>query len=1020
MNSDFNLSAWALRNRPLVRFFMAIALIAGMLAFQKLGRLEDPQFEIPIMTAVVFWPGATPDEIQNQVLNRMEQSVQEIPHLYNVTSFARQGYGGLTVRIDVATFEGDLKDIWYQVRKKIGDSRYTMPAEIQGPFYNDEYNTVYTALYALESEDTTQAELEEFAESVKRKLQKVQGTNKVNILGKQSQVIYVEVSSRRLAALGLPPQIILNAIAEQSPVKPMGQVETIQDRVVLRMDGTLRNTKDIENVSIAMGERLVRLGDIAEVNYGDAEPASFKIRHNGKQVVVVGVTSAPNVNLIQLGEALNEARREIQAGLPAGVALSQYADQPSIVADSIWEFERTFLEALAIVLAVTFLFLGWRTGIVVAASVPLVLGIVAVVMYAFNWNLDRISLGALIIALGLLVDDAIIAVEMMMVKLEEGLDKVSAASFAYNSTAFPMLTGTLVTVAGFMPVGFAKSVAGEYAGGIFWIVGIAMLASWLVAVIFTPYLGVLLLPNQINRHAGNPYDTPIYNRLRQIVDVCVLHRKTVLLATGAIFLIAVSGMALVQQQFFPITARTELLIELRLKAGSSFLATEAAVQRLERILADVEGIDHFTAYIGQGSPRFFDSHSPELPDPSYAQLVLLTSGPEAREAVRTRLLELFNNEIAFPDLRGRVMRIEFGPPVGFPVQFRITGPDLEKVREIAYEVQSTVSQSMLVRDTQLDWNEQVRTLKLVVNHDEARRLGISNSAIRDQLQLMLQGVSVARIRRGEELVDVVVRGVVNERKSLEHIEDISLINLNGQSVPLSSIARMETVFEDPVVWRRNRDIVMTVRSDLADGVQAPYATGEILPTLKSIIDNLPPGYEVEAGGGIEENERSNEALVAVFPVMFLVMLTLLMLQLKNFSTVTMVFLTFPLGIIGVVPALIAFDAPFGFVALLGVIALGGMIMRNSVILVAQIEHDIQSGQNPWTAIVEATVRRSRPVALTAAAAVFAMVPLTRSIFWGPMAMSIMGGLVAATLLTILFVPALYAAWFRVGRSVGSV
>ena len=998
---------------------MAIALMVGVWAFQKLGRLEDPQFAIPLMTAVTFWPGATPDEVQNQVLNRMEEAVQEIPYLYNVTSFARQGYGGLTVRIDIAKFDGDLKDIWYQVRKKISDSRHTMPAEIQGPFYNDEYNTVYTTLYALEAEDITQAELEEFAESVKRKLQKVQGTNKVDILGKQQQAIYVEVSSRRLAALGLPPQIILNAIAAQSPVESMGRVETSQDRVVLRMDETLRTIQDIENVSVAMGQQLVRLGDVAKVSYGYAEPSTFRIRHKGKQVVVVGVTAAPDINLIQLGESLDEAEREIQAGLPIGVFLSQYADQPSIVADSIWEFERTFLEALTIVLAVTFLFLGWRSGIVVAASIPLVLGIVAVVMYAFNWNLDRISLGALIIALGLLVDDAIITVEMMMVKLEEGLDKVSAASFAYSSTAFPMLTGTVVTVAGFMPVGFAKSVAGEYAGGIFWIVGVAMLASWLVAVIFTPYLGVLLLPNQPNQHADDPYNKPIYNRLRQIVDTCVLHRKKVLLATGSIFLISISGMGLVQQQFFPVTARTELLIELRMKAGSSFIATEEAVRRLERVLAADKDIVHSTAYIGQGSPRFFDSHSPELPDPGYAQFVLQTSGPEARERVRSRLLKLFNDEIAFSDLRGRVMRMEFGPPVGFPVQFRVTGPDLAKVREIAYEVRSIVAKSPLVRDTQLDWNEQVRTLKLVINHDEARRLGISNSAIREQLQLTLEGLTVARIRRGGELVDVVVRGVVAERKSLEHIEDISIVNMRGKSVPLSAFARVETAFEDPVIWRRNREVVITVRSDLADGVQAPYATNEILPALKPTSDRLPPGYRIEAGGGVEENERSNEALIAVFPLMFLVMLTFLMLQLKNISTVIMVFLTFPLGVIGVVPALIAFDAPFGFVALLGVIALGGMIMRNSVILVAQIEHDIKAGQHPWTAIVEATVRRSRPVALTAAAAVFAMIPLTRSVFWGPMAMSIMGGLVAATLLTLLFVPALYATWFRVGRSLGT-
>jgi multidrug efflux pump subunit AcrB len=987
--------------------------MAGILAFQKLGRLEDPNFEIPLMTAVVMWPGATAEEIQSQILNRMEQSVQEIPDLRYVTSFARQGYGGLTLAIDGRKSGSELKERWYQVRKKMADIRSTMPAEMHGPFFNDEYADVYCTLYALEADNITQAELEEFAEDIKHALQKVEGINKVNILGKQRQVIYVEVSTRRLAALGISPQLVISAISAQSPVTPMGQVETNQDRVLLRMDGTLRNTQDTANLSIVAGDHLVRLGDVAEVKYGYAEPSTFKIRHNGKQVVVIGVTPSPNANLIELGQLLKNAVEAIRSDLPLGLFLSQYADQPSLVEDSVWEFERAFLEALAIVLAVTFLFLGWRTGVVVAASVPLVLGIVAVVMYVFDWNLDRITLGALIIALGLLVDDAIIAVEMMTVKLEEGLDTVSAASFAYSSTAFPMLTGTVVTVAGFMPVGFADSVAGEYAGGIFWIVGIAMLASWLVAVIFTPYLGVLLLPDQMQHNAGDPYDSAVYRRLRLIVEACVLHRKKVLLATGAIFLVAVAGMGVVQQQFFPVASRTELLIELRLKAGSSFKATEIAVKKLEKILAEDSDITHFTAYIGQGSPRFYNSLAPELPNPAYAQFVLQTPDLDVREQVRARLMTLFNDEMVFPELRGRVLRLEFGPPVGFPVQFRITGPELSGVRSIANAVSATVSQSPLVRDTQLDWNEQVRTLKLVINHDKARRLGISNKAIADQLQLTLQGIPAAQIRRGEELVDIVVRGVSQERSSLENIKDISLINLSGQSVPLSSIADVETVFEDPVIWRRDRSVVMTVRSDLADGVQAPYATGKLLQGLKPVIASLPPGYAIEAGGAVEDSERSNKALFALFPVMFLVMLTFLMLQLKSFSMVTMVFLTFPLGIIGVVPALLAFGAPFGFVALLGVIALGGMIMRNSVILIDQIEQDIRNGVTPWTAIVEATVRRSRPVTLTAAAAVLAMIPLTRSVFWGPMAMSIMGGLVVATLLTLLFVPALYSAWFKV-------
>ena len=1011
----FNLSAWALANRPLVIFLMIVSLLAGVISFQKLGRLEDPNFNVPTMTAVVVWPGATPDEVQHQILNRMEQSLQELPGIRHVTSFARQGYGGLTVVIGGRNTGEELKALWYQARKKIGDARSSMPADMRGPFFNDEYTDVYATLYALEAEGLTQAELQEQAELIKRKLQKVPAINKVNVLGKQAERLYVEVSSRRLAALGLSPQVILAAIAQQSPVRPAGQLETQGDRVLVRLDGQLDSRKALEELSISVGDRLIRLGDIARVSHGVEDPPAATIRHNGKPVLAIGVTPAPNANIIKLGDALNAEVARIKAELPAGVTLTQYADQPTIASESVWEFEKSFLEALVIVLAVTFAFLGWRTGIVVAASVPLVLGIVAVIMAAFGWNLDRITLGALIIALGLLVDDAIIAVEMMVVKLEEGWDKVRAATYAYTSTAFPMLTGTLVALAGFMPVGFAKSTSGEYAGGIFWIVGIALLVSWVVAVLFTPYLGVLLLPKSLSAHAHDPYDKPVYRWLRALIDRCVANRRTVLLGTVGLFVIAIAGMKLVQQQFFPTASRPELLVELRLKAGSSIRATESAVKRLEQVIARDKDVQDFVAYTGQGSPRFYLSLQPELPNPSYAQFVLRTAGVKEREAVRARLMKLFNDNEAFPDLRGRVLRLEFGPPVGFPVQFRVTGPDIGQVRDIAAQVKAVMERSPLVRDTQYDWNEQVRVMRVAVNHEKARRLGIANTAIADQLQLSLQGIPAAQVRRGDELVDIVVRGTAQERASLDNLPDIMLVAPSGQSVPLSAIARLEAVYEDPVIWRRNRNVIMTVRSDLADGVQGPYATQQLMPSLQPIIDALPPGYAIEQGGAIEESKMANEAIAAVFPVMILVMLTFLMLQLKSFSRMTMVFMTFPLGIIGVVPALLLFQAPFGFVALLGVIALGGMIMRNSVILVDQIEQDIARGIPAWTAIVEATVRRSRPVVLTAAAAILAMIPLSRSIFWGPMALSIMGGLVVATALTLLFVPALYAQWFKVQR-----
>ena len=697
-----------------------------------------------------------------------------------------------------------------------------------------------------------------------------------------------------------------------------------------------------------------------------------------------------------------------------GVHIEKYSDQPHIVEESVWEFERSFLEALAIVLAVSFLFLGWRTGIVVAVSVPLVLGLVSIIMYANGWSLDRISLGALIIALGLLVDDAIIAVEMMVVKLEEGWDRLSAATFAYKSTAFPMLTGTLVTVAGFMPVGFAKSIAGEYAGGIFWIVGVALIASWLVAVIFTPYLGTVLLPTyKASSHSNNLYNRPIYAKLRRVIEWSVLRRWWVLGATLGIFGLAGAGMLLVQQQFFPTASRSELLVEFRLREGSSFEATQKEVKRMEKILKRDSEITGFTAYTGAGTPKFYLSISPELPSPSYAQFVINTRDIEQREHVRQHLMELFEKNEAFANVRARVTRLEFGPPVGFPVQFRIMGQDTKKVREIAYQVRDIVRKIPLVKDTQLDWNEQVRSLKIHVDQDKTRLLGLSNDDIQNIVQTVTNGATVTQIRRNEELVDVVVRATAQERLTVEQLGDIQLFSRTGAMIPLSQVAKIEPTFEEPVLWRRDRDLALTVRSDVVDGVQGPYATSKIMPSLQPIINSLPSGYRIEAGGAIEESDKANKALFAVFPAMFAVMLLLLMIQLQRFSLLFMVFMTAPLGLIGVVPALLIFNAPFGFVALLGVIALGGMIMRNSLILVDQIEQDIEQGVHEWNAIIEATVRRARPVVLTAAAAILAMIPLTHSVFWGPMAIAIMGGLIVATALTLIFVPALYAAWFKV-------
>jgi len=1013
---SFNLSEWAVTHRAMVLFLIIGSLLTGIFAFTRLGRLEDPQFMVPTMTAVVAWPGATAQEVQDQVLNRMERELQKIEGVDFIRSFSRQGYGGVNLWMKGGTSKTQLERAWYQARKKIGDVRHQFPEGVLGPIFNDEFSDVYSVMYAISAADLSWPELQILAEDIKRQVQAVPGVTKTDLFGRQAEQVHVEFSSQRLAALGISAQTLIEALQRQNVLSPSGATEGHGDKVFVRIDGHLRDARDVANVTVSAGGKLLRLGDVAKVSAGQEDPPTYTVRHDGKQVLMLAVTFDQHGNVLTLGRELEASVETIKASLPLGVVVEKVADQPRIVEESVWEFEHSFLEALAIVLAVCFLFLGWRTGIVVAASVPLVLAIVAIVMLAAGWNLDRISLGALIIALGLLVDDAIIAVEMMVVKIEQGWDRESAATFAYTSTAFPMLTGTLVTVVGFMPVGFAKSISGEYAGGIFWVVGAALIVSWFVAVVFTPYLGVVLLPKTMQAHGGaahDPYAGRLYQRMRQLLQWCVRHRLLVVALTGGLFLAAGAGMGLVQQQFFPTASRLELIVDLRMREGASFTATETQVKRFEQMLKGDPQVQHISSYTGAGAPRFFLSLPIELPNPSYAQIVIKTANVADREALRRRLIDVFTAEKVFPDLRGRVTRFEFGPPVGFPVQFRVVGPDTAKVRAIAYQVRDAVRQSPLVRDTQLDWNEQVRTLRVQLDQDKARLLGITSADVSAMMQTVLSGAPATQIRRGEDLIDVTVRASAQERLALEQLGDVSLFTRSGAVVPLSQVATLVPTFEEPVLWRRNRDMVLTVRSDVQDGVQGPSATMKIWPSLQPIIDKLPPGYRIEQGGAIEESDKSNQALFAVFPLMFVVMLLILMVQLQSFSRMWMVFLTAPLGIIGVVPALLAFNAPFGFVALLGVIALGGMIMRNAVILVDQIDRDIQAGTPAWQAIVEATVRRARPVVLTAAAALLAMIPLTRSVFWGPMAIAIMGGLFVATALTLVFVPALYAAWFKV-------
>jgi multidrug efflux pump len=1014
---SFNLTEWALKHRAIVLFLILVIGVGGVLGFTKLGQLEDPNFSVPSMTAVVMWPGATAQQIQDELLNRMEKKFEQLDHFEKVKTYARQGYGGMTITVVGGTSKADQLEAWYQARKKFSDIKLELPEGVIGPIFNDEYGDVTGLLYAVKSDGVSHAEVSDVAEDIKRRLLKVPMVKKIDIYGKQAKKVYVEFSHQRLAALGITPVHIAESLRNQNSVLASGSIDTNGDRVLVRVSGQFTSLDDIRNVPIAAGGRMIKLGDFTTITRGYEDPPTYTVRHNGQQVLMLGITMTSDGNIVDLGAAIEKAVHKVQAELPYGVELERVADQPTVVGESIWEFERSLLEALAIVLAVCLLSLGWRTGIVVGLSVPIVLGVVALAMLAMSWNLERVSLGSLIIALGLLVDDGIIAVEMMVVKMEEGLERVKAAAYSYAATAMPRLTGALITVAAFMPIGFAQSTTGEYAGGIFWIVGTAVLFSWVVSGIITPYLAVKMLPKDFGKHhAGghfDPYDTPFYRKLRRLIDVAIERRWWVIGATVAAFAAAVYGARFVPQQFFPSSSRPELVVELRLKEGASFAATTEQVKKMEALLKKDEDVRFFTAYTGAGQPRFYLSLDPELPNPGYAVFIVMTRDMEARERVRLRLMASGNDE--FPEVWVRVTRLELGPPVGFPVQFRVVGPDTQVVRSIAREVEAVVSSSPKVRDVQLDWNDPVRTLKVAIDQDKARALGLAPGDVALVTQTVMNGATLSQLREREDLIDIVARAVPSERLDLDTLKDVNLFTRQGTVVPLSQVAQVNYVLEEPVLWRRNRDMAITVRADVKDGEQGVSVTQAIRPLLKDIEAKLPFGYRIDVGGAVEESEKANRSLAAVAPVMIVTILLILMLQLQSFSRMAMVFLTAPLGLIGVVAALLIFNAPLGFVAILGIIALCGMIMRNSVILVDQVQTEMDQGRDAWNAVLEAAVRRTRPVVLTAAATVLAMIPLTRSIFWGPMAIAIMGGLTIATLLTIFFVPALYAAWFKVAR-----
>jgi multidrug efflux pump len=1010
----FNLSAWAVSHPALVMFLIIALGVAGFFSYQKLGRAEDPFFTVKVVNVSVMWPGATAKEIQTQVADPIEKKLQELPYFEKVQTYSKPGFTAMQVTFRDNTPAKDVPFLFYLLRKKLIDAQGELPTGILGPVVNDEFSDVDSILYMMTGDGADYAQLKKAAEGLRQRLLKVPDVTKVDVYGTQDERVFVEFSHAKLATLGITPQALFDSLAKQNNVVPAGTVETSSQRVPLRVTGALDGARAVAETPVESNGRVFRLGDIATVTHGFVDPPTFKVRQEGKPAIGIGVVTAKGANILELGKDVAGATAEFMKAVPQGINVELIADQPKVVEQAVSEFVDSFVEALAIVLFVSFLALGWRTGFVVAASVPLVLAIVFIVMNVMGIDLHRISLGALIIALGLLVDDAIIAVEMMVVKMEQGWDRVRAASFAWESTAFPMLTGTLVTAAGFLPIGFANSAVGEYAGSIFWVVAIALVASWFVAVIFTPYIGVMLLPNIVVQHNHDPhaiYETPVYHVLRSVIQWCVNHRVKTVAATVGVFVASILAFGHVQQQFFPLSERPELFLQLRLPEGTAFGVTEKAVKKAEALLKDDNDLNTYTAYVGQGSPRFWLGLNPQLPNEAFAEIVIVAKNVEARERIKAKI-ENAVADGALSEARVRVDRFNFGPPVGFPVQFRVIGPDTQKVREIAYQVRDVMRQNPNVKDVQLDWNEQSPYLKLVVDQDRARALGLTPQDVSQALAMLISGAPVTTVRDGIEKVGVVARAVPSERLDLARVGDLTVTSRNGVAVPLQQIARIEYSHEEPVLWRRNRDMAITVRSDVNDGVQAPDVTGQISPKLQEIRDHLEPAYRIEPGGAFEESAKGNASIFVLFPVMVIVMLTLLMIQLQNFSRLLLVFLTAPLGIIGASLGLNVANQPFGFVALLGLIALAGMIMRNTVILVDQIETDVSHGMTRKEAIVEATVRRARPVVLTALAAILAMVPLSRSAFWGPMAITIMGGLFVATFLTLLYLPGLYALWFR--------
>jgi multidrug efflux pump len=1009
-----NLSEWALKHKQMIAFLLLLLSATGFYAYTSLGQKEDPDFTIKTMVVQAYWPGSSAQQIADQVTDKLEKKLQEVAEIDYTSTYVKPGETQIKVNLRENVSPKAVPDVWYQVRKKMGDIKHTLPDGTQGPFFNDEFGDTFGNVYAITGDGYSYEDLRRFAEAARNEFLRVSDVNKVDILGKQDEKIYVEISNAKLASLGLDPSLIITTLEQANAIAAAGTVQSTNEQVRLTVSGEFDTVENIRAIGIRAGQRTFRLGDIANVHRGFVEPAVSRMRFNGNDAIGLAVSMRKGGDVVHLGAQLEETVHRVQSSLPVGVQLHAISDQPRVVEHSVHEFKKSLAEAVIIVLVVSFLSLGVRTGIVVALSIPLVLALTFLTMYILGIELQRISLGALIIALGLLVDDAIIAVEMMALKLEQGWDKFRAATYAYTATAFPMLTGTLITAAGFLPVGFAKSGTGEYVYSLFQVVGIALILSWIVAVVFTPYIGFMLLKEHAHPSHDEEavYKRGFYVKFRNFVDFCLRQRIWVIAITLAAFAGSIVLFKAVPQQFFPASDRPELMVDLWMPKAATFEASQREVQELEKLLKGDADVEAVTSFVGNGAPRFYLPLDVQTPNLNLGEMMVMTKGGEARERVQAKIQKLFLDK--FPNVRGRVNSLENGPAVGYPVQFRVYGNENDKVREIAERVAAIMRANPNVRGVNQDWGERIKRVQVDVDQDKARALGISSYQIKEALQASLSGRTVTQFREEDQGIDVVTRLIAPERTDLNNLKDAKIYVRDGKFVPVSQVARISLASEESEMWRRNRIPTLTVRADI-EGAQAPDVTSAIKPQLDALAKELPLGYGIEVGGATESSAKAQRSVNAVMPVTLILVLLILMVQLQDMKKMALVLLTAPLGLIGVSIVMASFQIPFGFVALLGVIALAGMIIRNSVILVVQIDHGVEHGAPLWTAIVESAVHRLRPIVLTALAAILAMVPLTRSVFWGPMAWAIMGGLAVATVLTLVFLPALYATCYRAKR-----